>query len=370
MATHGSLQPGVESGPAAELTPHTDGRDVGQGTTGRPDLLTIDGLRVDFATERGWVNVVNDVSFSVGEREVVGLVGESGSGKTVTGLSVLGLIPTPPGRIAGGHIWFGGRDLLTLGERELRDVRGNDIAMIFQEPMTSLNPAFTVGNQIAETVRRHRRCSRQQAWERTVEVLGLVGIPQARRRADAYPHEFSGGMRQRVMIAMALSCDPQLLIADEPTTALDVTIQAQILDLLASMRDEVGTSVLLVTHDLGVVAEVCDRVVVVYAGQVVERADADPLFAQPQHPYTAGLLSAMPQLGPRTGRLDSIPGRTPEPWAMPVGCRFAPRCPYTVDRCTEPPVDLIEVGEGRQARCVRVDELTLLGPTATTGDTA
>jgi len=329
-------------------------------------LLEVDGLRVDFATERGWVNVVDDVTFSVGDGEVVGLVGESGSGKTVTGLSVLGLIPSPPGRIAGGHVWFDGLDLLTLPEKQMRDVRGNDIAMIFQEPMTSLNPAFTIGNQISEVVRRHRGCSRKKATDRAVEVLDLVGIPRARSRVGAYPHEFSGGMRQRVMIAMALSCDPRLIIADEPTTALDVTIQAQILDLLATMRDQVGTSVLLVTHDLGVVAEICDRVVVMYAGQLVERALADPLFTRPQHPYTAGLLSAMPQLGARTGRLDSIPGRTPEPGSMPPGCRFEPRCSHAIEACTKEPLPLVEVTPGRWSRCLRSDDLVLHGTVDTT----
>jgi len=325
-------------------------------------LLEVRDLRIDFATERGWANVVNGVSFSLGEREVVGLVGESGSGKTVTGLSVLGLVPQPPGRISGGQILFDGRDLLAVSEKEMRDIRGNDIAMVFQEPMTSLNPAFTVGDQLAETVRRHRKVGRAEARARAVEVLDLVGIPQAARRIGAYPHEFSGGMRQRVMIAMALSCDPRVIIADEPTTALDVTIQAQILELLAVMRDEVGTSVLFITHDLGVVAEVCDRVVVMYAGEVIERSDAGPLFTQPRHPYTEGLLGAMPQLGPRSGRLASIPGRTPEPWDMPHGCRFSPRCTYAEDRCTAGPIPLLDVHAGRQSRCIRTDELDLSGP--------
>ncbi|GAC1308653.1 MAG: ABC transporter ATP-binding protein [Acidimicrobiales bacterium] len=325
-------------------------------------LLDVRDLRIDFATERGWVNVVDDVSFSVGRREVVGLVGESGSGKTVTGLSILGLVPNPPGRISGGHITFAGGELVGRREREMRDIRGNEIAMIFQEPMTSLNPAFTVGNQIAETVRRHRGGSRKAAKERAIEVLALVGIPAARRRVDSYPHEFSGGMRQRVMVAMALSCDPQLIIADEPTTALDVTIQAQILELLALARDEIGTSVLLITHDLGVVAEVCDRVVVMYAGQVVERSDAGPLFRAPQHPYTSALLSAMPQVSQRGGRLASIPGRMPEPWLIPPGCRFHPRCAHAQDRCAERPIPLLPAGTGRDARCIRVDDLTLTGP--------
>ncbi|MHA6629746.1 ABC transporter ATP-binding protein [Pseudonocardia sichuanensis] len=324
-------------------------------------LLHVDGLCVDFATDHGWANVVRDVSFTVAEREIVGLVGESGSGKTVTGLSVLGLVPTPPGRRSGGRILFQGRDLTALPERALRDIRGNEISMIFQEPMTSLNPAFTVGDQIAETVRRHRGGARRDATARAVEMLDLVGIPNAARRVHAYPHEFSGGMRQRAMIAVALACDPKVLIADEPTTALDVTIQAQILELLLSLRDRIGMAVLLVTHDLGVVAEICDRVVVMYAGQVVECAAAGPLFEAPRMPYTEGLLAAMPQLGSREGRLASIPGRTPEPWNMPVGCRFHPRCPYTEPKCTEGEVPLLAVTPGRDSRCVRTDELELRG---------
>ena len=332
----------------------------------QPPLLHVDGLSVDFATDHGWANVVRDVSFTVADREIVGLVGESGSGKTVTGLSVLGLVPTPPGRRSGGRIRFQGRDLTALPERALRDIRGNEISMIFQEPMTSLNPAFTVGDQIAETVRRHRgggrrAASSRAASSRAVEMLDMVGIPNAARRVHAYPHEFSGGMRQRAMIAMALACDPKILIADEPTTALDVTIQAQILELLLSLRDRIGMAVLLVTHDLGVVAEVCDRVVVMYAGQVVECAAAGPLFEQPRMPYTEGLLAAMPQLGSREGRLPSIPGRTPEPWNMPVGCRFHPRCPYSDPKCTEGEVALRAVDPGRDSRCVRTGELDLRG---------
>jgi oligopeptide/dipeptide ABC transporter ATP-binding protein len=332
-----------------------------QGGLDAPELLRIDDLRVDFATDHGWANVVNGVSFGVGENEVVGLVGESGSGKTVTGLSVLGLVPSPPGRKSGGHIWYRGEDLTEVSSERLRQVRGNEISMIFQEPMTSLNPAFTVGDQIAETYRRHRGVSRKAAMTRAVEVLDLVGIPNARQRAREYPHEFSGGMRQRVMIAMALCCDPKLLIADEPTTALDVTVQAQILELLVSMRDELGMGIIFITHDLGVVAEICDRVVVMYAGEVVETSPADALFGQPRQPYTEGLLSAMPQLGSRSGRLASIPGRTPEPWAMPEGCRFHPRCPYQEERCTTGPVLLEPVGVGREARCIRTDELALGG---------
>jgi peptide/nickel transport system ATP-binding protein len=326
----------------------------------RPDaLLRIDDLRIDFATDHGWANVVNGASFDIGQREIVGLVGESGSGKTVTGLSILGLIPRPPGRISGGHIWFGDRDLTRLPERELRDIRGNDISMIFQEPMTSLNPAFTVGDQIAETVLRHRGGSRRAAMRRAIEVLQLVGIPNAGKRVNDYPHEFSGGMRQRAMIAMALSCEPKLLLADEPTTALDVTIQAQILDLLLAMREEVGMSILLITHDLGVVAEACDRVVVMYAGEVVERAPVGPLFEAPRMPYTEGLLKAMPQLEAPGGRLASIPGRTPEPWNMPSGCRFHPRCPYREAACEHEAIPLTAVGPERLSRCRRSEGLEL-----------
>jgi len=324
-------------------------------------LLDVDGLSIDFATDHGWANVVNDVSFDIGHHEILGLVGESGSGKTVTGLSILGLVPMPPGRLSGGHVWFEGQDLLTLPERARRDIRGNDISMIFQEPMTSLNPAFTIGDQISETVLRHRGGSRRAAKRRAIEVLDLVGIPKAVKRVDDYPHEFSGGMRQRAMIAMALSCEPKLLLADEPTTALDVTIQAQILELLASMRDEIGMSILMITHDLGVVAEICDRVVVMYAGQVVERAPAIELFETPAMPYTDGLLKAMPQLGPAAGKLASIPGHTPEPWNMPVGCRFHPRCPYGESKCTQSPIELRQTGPEQMSRCVRSGEIDLRG---------
>ncbi|TCP56429.1 peptide/nickel transport system ATP-binding protein [Tamaricihabitans halophyticus] len=325
------------------------------------ELLRISELRVDFATEHGWANVLGGVSLDIHDGEIVGLVGESGSGKTVTGLSILGLVPSPPGRTSGGHIWLHDEDLTEVAEPRLRQIRGNEISMIFQEPMTSLNPAFTVGDQISETFRRHRRASRKQGTQRAVEVLDLVGIPNAATRVHAYPHEFSGGMRQRAMIAMALCCDPRLIIADEPTTALDVTVQSQILDLLRSMRAEIGTGILFITHDLGVVAELCDRVVVMYGGEVVETAPVHDLFQLPRHPYTEGLLSAMPQLGSRTAKLASIPGHTPEPWAMPNGCRFGPRCTYHQESCSESPVALESAGTERQARCARLAELNLRG---------
>ena len=324
-------------------------------------LLSIEDLRIDFATDHGWANVVSGVSFEVAENEIVGLVGESGSGKTVTSLSILGLIPTPPGRKSGGHIWYRDKDLTELPMNQLRDIRGNEISMIFQEPMTSLNPAFTIGDQIAEVYRRHKGGSKKAALARAAQMLDLVGIPNADKRVRDYPHEFSGGMRQRAMIAMALVCDPKLLIADEPTTALDVTVQAQILELLSKLREETGTGIIFITHDLGVVAELCDKVVVMYAGEVVETAVGRDLFVQPKHPYTEGLLTSMPQLGERGQQLASIPGRTPEPWAMPDGCRFNPRCKYVEDKCRTGIIPLEVLGNGRASRCVRIDELNLEG---------
>ncbi|GAA5162615.1 ABC transporter ATP-binding protein [Pseudonocardia eucalypti] len=324
-------------------------------------LLRIEDLCVDFATGHGWVNVVDGVSLHVGAGEIVGLVGESGSGKSVTSLSVLGLIPRGQGRVSRGHIWYGDRDLTTLPVHELRGIRGNEVSMIFQEPMTSLNPAFTIGDQIAEVHRRHRGGKRAAALARAAEMLDLVGIPNAHERVRDYPHEFSGGMRQRAMIAMALICGPRLLIADEPTTALDVTVQAQIIELLAKLRDETGCGIVFITHDLGVVAELCDRVVVMYAGQVVESAAGRELFLRPRHPYTEGLLAAMPQLGERGTELPFIPGRPPEPWRQPDGCRFNPRCRYTVDHCRGGVVPAIRSGGDHASRCLRTDELELLG---------
>jgi len=326
-----------------------------------PGILVVDELEVQFATERGWATVVDDVSFSLAAGETLGLVGESGSGKSVTCLAVMGLIPSPPGRVARGSIVLDGVELVGLPKRRLEYIRGNDVAMIFQEPMTSLNPAFTVGDQIAETVRRHQKVGRRKAMARAVEMLGTVGIPNPGRRAGSYPHEFSGGMRQRVMIAMALSCEPKVLIADEPTTALDVTIQAQVIELLRSTLADFGMSLLLVTHDLGVVADLCDRVLVMYAGQLVEESEIHALYSRPEHPYTSALLEAMPQIGARSGRLASIPGITPAPWAMPRGCRFHPRCGYAQPKCTERPIALLDIGSGRKSRCIRVDEIELGG---------
>jgi len=322
-------------------------------------LLSVDGLGVEFATASGWTPVLQDVSFDVAAGQLVGLVGESGSGKSVTCSSVLRLLPPRQSRTVAGRIRFQGRDLLNMPSRELEAVRGNDIAMIFQEPMTSLNPVFTVGDQIAEVVRRHRRVNRKAATARAVEVLDLVGIPDAARRIRQYPHEFSGGMRQRVMIAMALACEPKLLIADEPTTALDVTIQAQVLDLIREMAGRFGMGVLFVTHDLGVVADLCTEVVVMYAGQVVERARTEPLYATPRHPYTAGLLRSVPDVGGRS-ELHTIAGSPPPPGSIPVGCRFAPRCPHRADECAGD-VPLLAVGDDRTARCARVTDLMLEG---------
>ena len=311
-------------------------------------LLRVRDLKTYFVTEHGsgTARAVDGVSFDVRPGETLGIVGESGCGKTVTSLSILRLIPEPPGHIRpGSFIEFEGRNILTLEPKELRAVRGNQIAMIFQEPMTSLNPVFTVGDQIAEAAIVHQHLSRAAARRRAIEMLQLVGIPDPAERVDHYPHQMSGGMRQRVMIAMALVCHPKLLIADEPTTALDVTIQAQILELLERLQAELGMAVMLITHDLGVVAGTADRVVVMYAGQVVEQASTVELFARPLHPYTEGLLASVPRLdapqqGRARGRLHSIPGQVPAATAWPEGCRFHPRCPYAWDRCRveEPPL--------------------------------
>jgi len=289
---------------------------------------------------------------------LLGLVGESGCGKSMTALSIMRLI-APPGKIAGGEIIFDGRNLLTLSNREMRAVRGDDIAMIFQDPMTSLNPVFTVGEQIAEALRLHRRLSRKDARRAAVEAMREVSIPDPEMRADDYPHQLSGGMRQRVMIAMALACDPKLLIADEPTTALDVTIQAQILELLDNLRKTRELAVLLITHDLGVVAEVADRVAVMYTGKIVEESPVAELFASPKHPYTEGLLRSVPKLTmkdvARSERLQTIEGMVPKPTALPPGCHFEPRCPYRMPRCREGEIPLYPVGEGVVARCVLYD---------------
>ena len=323
--------------------------------SGEP-LLSVNALRVYFNTAEGVARAVDGVSFTVAAGETVGLVGESGCGKSVTALSLLRLVP-PPGRIeSGSSIHFNGKDLATLPAEELRQLRGNRLSMIFQEPMTALNPVLTVGDQVAEVVRVHTKASRSEAWERAVKMLAQVGIPDPGARARQYPHELSGGMRQRVMIAMALILDPQLVIADEPTTALDVTIQAQILELLRDMRDRTGLALLLITHDLGVVAEMASRVIVMYAGEVVEEAPVYALFENPSHPYTEGLLAAIPRLGEETDRLKTIRGTVPPPTAWPTGCRFRDRCPYAFDRCAKEAPVLLQVASSHRARCHLVDE--------------
>ncbi len=307
-------------------------------------LLQIKGLKTYFLTEEGVARAVDDVSLTVHEGETLGIVGESGCGKTVTALSIMRLIPDPPGRILSGEINFAGRrDLTKLAESQMRGIRGNEISMIFQEPMSSLNPLFRVGNQIAETIRFHRKVPKREAWNRSVEMLKLLGIPSPEKRVKDYPHQLSGGMRQRVMIAMALSCNPRLLLADEPTTALDVTIQAQILDLMNNIKGRVGTSIVLITHDLSVIAEMAQRVCVMYAGVVVEETDVKSLFANPSHPYTVGLLTSIPRADlwmEKKDRLNTIPGIVPSLLDLPTGCRFSTRCPHSHDPCKrwEPPL--------------------------------
>ncbi|WP_126424866.1 ABC transporter ATP-binding protein [Brevibacillus marinus] len=314
------------------------------------DLLVVKELRTHFRTVDGVVPSVNGVSFSVKSGETLAIVGESGCGKSVTSLSIMGLI-SDPGKVVGGEILFEGKDLLKLSGKEMRKLRGNQISMIFQEPMTSLNPIFTVGFQIGEVLQLHAGLDKRQAKERCVELLKLVGIPRAEKVADNYPHQLSGGMRQRVMIAMALACNPKLLIADEPTTALDVTIQAQILELIAKLCKERETGVILITHDLGVVAEMADRVVVMYAGEVVEEADVYHLFASPKHPYTKGLLNSLPKLDEQREELGAIEGTVPNPLAMPDGCSFHPRCPLADSRCKTVKPQLAQAGKEHKVRC-------------------
>ncbi|MFA6110358.1 MAG: ABC transporter ATP-binding protein [Candidatus Latescibacterota bacterium] len=314
-------------------------------------LLEVRDLRTWFHTEEGVGRAVDGISFAVDRGETLGLVGESGCGKSVCALSVMRLVQQPPGRIESGQVLLDGRNLLVLTEDEMCSVRGNEIAMVFQEPMTSLNPVLTCGYQIAEAVLLHQRVTGREARQRAVEMLRRVGIPAPEQRVDEYPHQLSGGMRQRVMIAMALSCHPDLLIADEPTTALDVTIQAQILDLLQHLQDELGMAMLLITHDLGVVAETADRVAVMYAGRIVEQADTDGLFARPRHPYTQGLLHSVPRLDQQRERLEIIPGTVPDAREFPSGCRFAPRCPLAEDRCRRQEPVLESRGEAHQVAC-------------------
>ncbi len=329
-----------------------------QGDVMAEPLLEIRGLKTHFSTDDGMVQAVDGVDITIGRGETVGVVGESGCGKTVTALSVLKLIAMPPGRIVAGEVLYQGRDLVPLDADAMDRIRAKDIAMVFQEPMTSLNPVYTVGEQIAEVLRRHEGLSRREATAKTVEMLRLVQIPNPDRRVHDYPHQFSGGMRQRVMIAMALSCSPKLLIADEPTTALDVTIQAQILELLADMKSRFGMAIMLITHAMGVVAETCQRVVVMYAGKVIEEAPVDELFANPRHPYTQGLIRSIPRIdtaATQKARLEAIPGVVPSLLRPPPGCRFAPRCRYAMAKCREAVPPLREVGGGHKVACVLVE---------------
>ena len=337
--------------------------------SGQGPLLQVEDLTVQFPTPDGLITVVDRVSFTLEANRVLCIVGESGSGKSVTALSLVGLVQSRGGRISAGSVRFAGEELVGRPEKSLNTVRGRDIGFIFQEPMSSLNPAFTVGDQIAEVVRRHRRAGRKEAWARAVEMLDRVGIASAAQRAKDYPHHFSGGMRQRVMIALALACDPKLLIADEPTTALDVTIQARTLELLKTLQREQDMAVLFITHDLGVVADIADDVVVMYASQVVEHAPVRELFRNPQHPYTAGLLAAMPQSALENNTpLVGIPGVVPQPHRLPPGCRFHPRCTHAqAGRCTTDPIDLRLLDRGL-VRCVRAEELR--DPSAAQADPA
>jgi oligopeptide/dipeptide ABC transporter ATP-binding protein len=316
------------------------------------DLIQVKNLQTSFFTPEGEVRAVDGVSFEIAEGKTLGLVGESGCGKSVTSLSIMRLIPSPPGKIVGGEIFYRGRDLLKLNKEEMRKIRGNEISMIFQEPMTSLNPVFTVGNQIGEAIRLHQGLGKKETRQKTIEMLRLVKIADPESRVDAYPHQLSGGMRQRVMIAMALSCNPSLLIADEPTTALDVTIQAQILELMKELQQKMGMALLLITHDLGVVAEQADEVAIMYAGKIVERASAQAIFARPFHPYTVGLLNSLPGArGKKKKRLAAIPGVVPNPLHLPSGCRFRDRCSKAQGVCADVEPQLVEKETGHWVAC-------------------
>ena len=320
-------------------------------------LLQVKDLKTYFDSDDGVVKAVDGVDFSVNPGETIGIVGESGCGKSVTSMSILRLIPSPPGRIAGGEVLFDGKDLTKATDAEMRKIRGNDISRIFQEPMTSLNPVFTVGDQISEALILHQDMTEDQAMKRAEEMLRLVNIPRAEKIITEYPHQLSGGMRQRVMIAMALACQPKLLIADEPTTALDVTIQAQILDLMNDLKKRVNTAIMLITHDLAVVAEMSDHVIVMYAGKVVEDADVVTLFERPMHPYTIGLMQSIPSLNIGKSKLDTIEGSVPNPLYLPDGCYFNPRCRFRTQRCIEEMPELREVEQGHKVRCHHAEEV-------------
>jgi len=315
-------------------------------------LLQVRGLKTRFFTQDGVVNAVNGISYDLNEGETLGIVGESGCGKSVSVLSVMRLIPTPPGRIVGGEVMYQGRDLLTIDEEEIRQIRGNKIAMVFQDPMTSLNPVLTINQQVSEALELHMGMDKDQARKRTIELLGMVNIPEAGDRINDYPHQFSGGMRQRVMIAMALSCNPQLLIADEPTTALDVTIQAQIIDIIKRLKQELGMAIIWITHDLGIVAGLAERVIVMYAGHLIEEASVKDLYGDPRHPYTLGLLRSVPRLDQKVKeKLIPIEGLPPDLIDVPPGCPFAPRCDYAIERCLEENPHLETVGPRHRVAC-------------------
>ena len=315
------------------------------------ELLTVKNLKTHFFTHEGIVKAVDGVSFTINKGETLGLVGESGCGKSVSSLSIMRLIPHPPGKIVDGEVWFEGENLLKLEEKKMRKIRGKKISMIFQEPMTSLDPVFTIGSEIMETIQLHQGLSKEKAREKAIESLKLVGIPDAEKRINSYPHQLSGGMRQRAMIAMALSCNPTLLIADEPTTALDVTIQAQILKLINDLKKEFGTSVLLITHDLGVIAEMSDYVAVMYAGHIVEYTDIDTIFSNPIHPYTLGLNKSIPRMDKEVERLDTIKGLVPNLLNLPSGCPFYPRCDFRLKKCKQEMPELIEVEDHHLVKC-------------------
>lgn len=319
-------------------------------------IMEVNHLETTFFTDAGAIIAVNDVSFHINEGEVLGIVGESGSGKSVTSLSIMGLVPDPPGKVTNGTIHLYDKNLLALTERQMRNVRGNDIAMIFQEPMTSLNPLFTIGNQMMEALSIHNKISKKEAKKRSIDMLRLVGLARAEPLMDEYPHQLSGGMRQRVMIAMALICNPKLLIADEPTTALDVTTQAQILKLMKRLNDELQTAIMLITHDLGVVAEICERVIVMYAGEIVEESPVEELFRNPKHPYTKGLIKSVPDIRKKEERLHSIQGNVPVPGTVEIGCQFADRCEVKFARCTEENPPIYQLSAEEKVRCFLFDE--------------
>lgn len=320
------------------------------------NLLEVKNLKTHFYTEDGIVPAVNGVDFNLKPGETLGIVGESGCGKSITSMSIMRLIPTPPGKIVDGEILFDSKNIVKMSESEMRKIRGNDIAMIFQEPMTSLNPVYTIGSQIMEAIMLHQNMDKKAARQKCIEMLKLVGIPRAEEVLDDYPHQFSGGMRQRAMIAMALSCNPKLLIADEPTTALDVTIQAQIIELMKELKEKLNTAIMLITHDLGVVAEMADHVIVMYAGRIVEDANVLDLFKDPKHPYTIGLMKSKPSLEGGAKRLDVIPGSVPNPLAMPEGCAFHPRCSHAMEICQKQVPELKSIGAGRKVRCWLYDK--------------